>query len=285
MAATLNSTTNLPSEHFASISEQEEKELRRVFETLTDYAQKAPLIREKDNLERWLSENKSRSHSTIDEVAIETNRRIEEIQRELKKFDTIPYSDKRRKMSVADVTEKIQELKQIRPRRRETEDSDSSGERRWTKISKREIEEMVWEVDENLDGFLDWQEFKLMFNRNITDRTGLEPSRMFNLTQFLIYDSKNQGYITVDETMHLLYARYGRVVMEQKLKELFGEDMQETGIGGGEITYDEYVASVDRVQLAKFLETNLGRKAKDIQKLFAATNNSSGSTSSVAKSR
>lgn len=72
--------------------------------------------------------------------------------------------------------------------------------------------------------------------------------------------------------------------MEQKLKELFGEDMQETGIGGGEITYDEYVASVDRVQLAKFLETNMGRKAKDIQKLFASTN-SSGSNHSVAKSR
>lgn len=60
--------------------------------------------------------------------------------------------------------------------------------------------------------------------------------------------------------------------MEQKLKELFGEDMQETGIGGGEITFDEYVAAVDRVQLAKFLETNMGRKAKDIQKLFATTN-------------
>lgn len=94
-------------------------------------------------------------------------------------------------------------------------------------------------------------------------------------------------FFQVDSNQFVLciFERYGRVVMEQKLKELFGEDMQETGIGGGEITYDEYVASVDRVQLAKFLETNLGRKAKDIQKLFAATNNSSGSTSSVAKSR
>ena len=68
--------------------------------------------------------------------------------------------------------------------------------------------------------------------------------------------------------------------MEQKLKELFGEDMQESGIGGGEITCDEYIAAVDRVQLSKFLETNMGRKAKDIQKLFQA-----GGTQSSVKSR
>eukprot|EP01039_Chlorochromonas_danica_P012762 gene12762-14682_t len=277
-STTANPGASAP-EHFASISEQEEKELRRVFEILTDYATKAPLIREKDNLERWLSENRSRAHTASEDMAAESNRRLEEIQRELKKFEAIPYNDKRRKISVADVTEKIQELKMVRPRRREAEDMDSSAENRQKKVSRREVEELVWEVDENLDGYLDWQEFKLMFNRNITDRTGLEPSRMFNLAQFLIYDSKNHGCITVDETMHLLYARYGRVVMEQKLKELFGEDMQETGIGGGEITYDEYVASVDRVQMAKFLETNLGRKAKDIQKLFASTNGSTGSAS------
>jgi hypothetical protein len=56
--------------------------------------------------------------------------------------------------------------------------------------------------------------------------------------------------------------RYGRNVMEQKLKELFGEDMHEIGIQGGEINYSTYIKSVERVQINMFLETNRGRKVK-----------------------
>ena len=51
-------------------------------------------------------------------------------------------------------------------------------------------------------------------------------------------------------------------MMEQKLKELFGEDMHEIGIQGGEINYSTYIKSVERVQVNMFLETNRGRKAK-----------------------
>lgn len=50
--------------------------------------------------------------------------------------------------------------------------------------------------------------------------------------------------------------------MEQKLKELFGEDMHEIGIQGGEINYSQFVKSVERVQVNMFLETNSGRKAR-----------------------
>lgn len=173
------STTVVNPEHFAPITETEEKELRRVFEQLSDYAIKAPFLKERENLEKWLAENKSKSHGVSEDLVIETTRRLEEINAEIRKYEAVPYNDKNRKISTADVLEKMQELKLARPRRRETEESDGAGDSaRVKKVSRRGVEEMVWEVDENLDGFLDWQEFKLMFNRNITDRTGLEPSRM-----------------------------------------------------------------------------------------------------------
>lgn len=54
--------------------------------------------------------------------------------------------------------------------------------------------------------------------------------------------------------------------MEQKLKELFGEDMHEFGLEGGEISFSKYLRAVERVQLNMFLDTNRGKKAKELQK-------------------
>jgi hypothetical protein len=55
-------------------------------------------------------------------------------------------------------------------------------------------------------------------------------------------------------------------MMETKLKELFGEDMHEFGRQGGEITFTKFLVSVEKVQLNLFLDTNMGRKAKDLHK-------------------
>jgi calmodulin len=118
---------------------------------------------------------------------------------------------------------------------------------------------MVWEVDEDLDNRLTWTEFKLMFTRNILDKTGLEPSRMFNLTQFLIYDHNENGMVSKDETMNFLYVRYGAGAVEKKLRELFGEDMKETGREGGEISYLHFIKALEKVQMNKFWGTNKGK--------------------------
>ena len=56
------------------------------------------------------------------------------------------------------------------------------------KATKREVDEMIWEVDENLDGFVDWNEFRLMFNRNVLDQTGLEVNRMVSKIKLNTYE-------------------------------------------------------------------------------------------------
>lgn len=85
-------------------------------------------------------------------------------------------------------------------------------------LLQKEIEDMIWEVDENLDGCVDWEEFQLMFRRNITDKTGLEPSQLFNVVQFLMYDRDFCGEVSVDETMHMLFSRYGKARLEAEMK-------------------------------------------------------------------
>jgi calmodulin len=141
---------------------------------------------------------------------------------------------------------------------------------------------MIWEVDENLDRCVDWEEFHLMFQRNIKDKTGmyawcwmavrvcarivevlsgspgsrfagLEPFQLFNVVQFMMYDRSNCGSVTVDETMTMLYARYGKDRLETEMKALFGDDLKADG--DGSLTFVQYLRAVN-VRLPK----NTGKK-------------------------
>ena len=98
-------------------------------------------------------------------------------------------------------------------------------------------------------------------------------NKQYNLTQFLIYDRNENGMVSVDETMNMLYARYGRASMELKLKQLFGVDMNETGLEGGEISFSKFIEAVEKVQMRTFWEsskgrivasTKMGRQAKEV---------------------
>eukprot|EP01038_Epipyxis_sp_PR26KG_P008240 gene8240-11152_t len=226
-------------EEIQPITSQEEKEIRRVFELLCNYHSKGKLKEEIKELNTWIqsyrkNSNQNQHHVVEDPNLLTTVARVEELKKELSEIES-----KSDKICVNDISEILKKLKK--------------------KVSRKEIEEMIWEVDENLDGFVDWTEFRLMFNRNILDKTGLEPNGMYHLAQFLIYDINGNGRVSVDETMNILYARYGRAKMEMKLKELFGEDMHETGRQGGEITFSSYLASVEKTQMSTFLNTTKGK--------------------------
>jgi Ca2+-binding EF-hand superfamily protein len=127
-------------------------------------------------------------------------------------------------------------------------------------MSKGDINSLIWEADEKLDGTIDWDEFTLNFQRNIHDKSGLEPAGFYNLVQFLIYDQNNNGFVSIDETMKMLYARYGRETMEAKIGVLFGSAaQQEEGKEGGEIAFATYCDAVEQTQMKMFKASELGR--------------------------
>lgn len=144
------------------------------------------------------------NHKKIREEDEAVQRQVDSLLQELSYLENDPD----RKIAVCDIMEMTKQLHQPLP--------------------KKEAQEIIWEVwtfpqcsdfayniinhskiqiDDDLDQCLDWSEFRLMFTRNITDKTGLEPSKMFFLAQFLIYDHNENGRVSVDETMNMLYAR------------------------------------------------------------------------------
>ena len=164
-----------PSNDFSElipITAQEEKELLRVHDMLCDYLPKSRLEKELQKLEQandgiqqllisdseqYTGSSSKLASSQLNNSLVVLNKneeRIDEIKAELERFKNNPN----KKISLNDLQEALKALNQ--------------------KLSKQELEEMIWECDEDLDNCLNWNEFKLMYCRNNTDRTGLEPSRM-----------------------------------------------------------------------------------------------------------
>ena len=65
-----------------------------------------------------------------------------------------------------------------------------------------EVERMIFEVDETMDGRVNWDDFQLTYMRNINDKTGLEPYGLHNVISFGMHQA--EGKITVGEAKHLL---------------------------------------------------------------------------------
>eukprot|EP00351_Strombidinopsis_sp_SopsisLIS2011_P002182 CAMPEP_0116875900 /NCGR_PEP_ID=MMETSP0463-20121206/8007_1 /TAXON_ID=181622 /ORGANISM="Strombidinopsis sp, Strain SopsisLIS2011" /LENGTH=77 /DNA_ID=CAMNT_0004522297 /DNA_START=322 /DNA_END=555 /DNA_ORIENTATION=- len=76
-----------------------------------------------------------------------------------------------------------------------------------------------------------------MYKRCITDKTGLEPRKLFNLVQFLMYDKKFKGRVTVEETLQILFVRHGRDRLDDEIKAIFGDDEKNNDGTEKEITY------------------------------------------------
>ena len=123
---------------------------------------------------------------------------------------------------------------------------------------KAEVAMIIWEVDEDLDGYVSHEEYMTMYKRCINDKSGLELRKLFNLVQFLMYDKTFRGRVTVEETLQIMYVRHGRDKLDEEITEIFGKD--ETNADGSEkvITFGEYIDKVNQRSLREFKESLKG---------------------------
>lgn len=233
-----------------TITPQEEKELRRAFEKLCDFHIKQKLNKDiQDHSDRLAALQGPQQLQNGEGAKVTVTRTEAQIKQEEDRLNS----------ELAELNQKLNAITLNPSPKIKAVDVSSVMASLGKKCTKKEIMDMVWEVDENLDGCVDWEEFRLMFHRNVSDKTGLEPSKLYNMVQFLMYDSNGNGLVSVDETMEMFYARYGPPKMEIKLKELFGDEYLERGTEGGEINFLQYLESVERTQLQAFLNTNVGK--------------------------
>jgi calmodulin len=122
-------------------------------------------------------------------------------------------------------------------------------------FAKDELDNMIWEVDENLDGYVSEDEFENMYKKCITDENEEESKKLFYLTQFLMYDKDQKHEITVEDTLEILCARHQNNV-DQALDAIFDiEKVDEKGkkrkIKRETISFLEYAQRMHELSMKK----------------------------------
>ena len=130
---------------------------------------------------------------------------------------------------------------------------------------KSEVALIIWEVDDDLDGYVSKEEFQTMYKRCIDDKTGLEPRKLFNLVQFLMYDKNFKGRVTVEETLQILFVRYGRESLDDEITAIFGDEEKNDDGSEKEITFGEYVDKINKRAL-KEQQIKMAERRKGIIK-------------------
>ena len=92
------------------------------------------------------------------------------------------------------------------------------------RINEKEAALTIWEVDDDNDGAVDWDEFRAMYYRVRNDDTNCEPRRLFNLIDFLMLDKNHSGSVDLDECLTLLYSRYGKEAVERHQSDMRAEN-------------------------------------------------------------
>ena len=83
------------------------------------------------------------------------------------------------------------------------------------------IKDMIWEIDSDGDGFLDYGDLLDAFRRHRADVTCSEPKQLLDMIEFLMYDLRMTGSITTEEAMLIVSRRFRQNCSEADIRKFF----------------------------------------------------------------
>ena len=99
------------------------------------------------------------------------------------------------------------------------------------KLSKDEVRDVIWEVDDNMSGRLSMSEFLTVYRRAHADESGFEPKRFWSIVEFLLMDRDSSGEISLDEAMTTIFERQGADDLAKYTRNFF----RAAGVGDDEV--------------------------------------------------
>lgn len=259
-------TKTLSTGHRLIVSPQEDKMLRRAFDYISGYKQRIrleKLIDEKHRMIIALGMNSDRL-LPLSNDPVKTAEQRQELAYILKQsLININAKSSNGEQTKEDIDAKIdeyfklrEELRTLQKKENDISDGNSNSvisikdidaitKKLGVHFNHRQLELMIWEVDEKLDNVIDWEEFQLAYYRNIVSDAVHEPKSFFRFMEFIIFDEMNKGYIIEDDCMEALFARLGSGKLETELKVIFGNNLRATG-GSGMLTMQGYFESMEK---------------------------------------
>jgi len=82
---------------------------------------------------------------------------------------------------------------------------------------------MIWELDIYQTSTIGWDEFKTMFERVRSDKKRREPRSLYNLVEFMTFDSDGSGLIDEEEIRQIFFFHHGLrgYELDEKMKNFY----------------------------------------------------------------
>lgn len=217
------------------LSPQDEKTLRAAYEYVSGYAKRIRLEARVAKKEEELNAFSATLPKLPHPPRLQEARMVSMMSELTKSEDDDKYDQYYKlKEEVTRLEEKLKQHNSI-DNKISLEDLEALTKRLGANLSKRSLEQMIWEVDEDVDGCISFDELQLVYFRNIGDVNANEPSSFFRILEFITFDEQRKGYIIEDDCMGMLYSRYGIFKLEKEVQAIFQGKMRALG-GEGTLT-------------------------------------------------